>query len=547
MTDKLLSADLPGVLPDNRVLCGQCAYVTPMAELTRGAVFLRGIINGLVPESVAVLRQIAAHPELKQLLLIVALYPGSRTWDDVLLDLLKLQGSKPDRIQFRLLARRSGPDLPANLLWVQPGSSGHGHVITGNVSNLLAAARWDPTDAVLALPLEPTAAEALRKWFDNAHARSRPLTKETAAAPRLRLPEGDAEGERLWREYIDLLDRWDKGVSREVLVDPKTGEVESAVEPTPSEARVFPRPDPVLLAVQTVLAKGSVVAVDEASRAPPLSAPVKAEFFGERADIRSGAARRQQHFSVSLFDEDTARRLGRWKAAMSARLARCSLMLRDGVRWVPDAAHDLLKAEFAAVESEALEALKTATGGKAAADFVQTCLAKIEDDCKTLAKMIAPGRAPPPDLVTSVKSDLEKRLCKNLKQGMVPSVSRSLYQIVLSESEREGPWDQVQTLLASAARLPREIVSDPRRTLGLVTTPEKLVAAFNVFSDPLVARYLDGRRVDVQASRDLELIKTVQDHPTAKPKQRAYALFQLIRGDTHDTVRAALSDENPSE
>jgi hypothetical protein len=79
-----------------------------------------------------------------------------------------------------------------------------------------------------------------------------------------------------------------------------------------------------LLAVQTVLATGSVVAVDEASRAPPLSAPVKAEFFGERADIRTGAARRQR-FSVSLFDEDTARRLGRWKAAMSARLAACSL------------------------------------------------------------------------------------------------------------------------------------------------------------------------------------------------------------------------------
>ena len=182
-----------------------------------------------------------------------------------------------------------------------------------------------------------------------------------------------------------------QGRVREVLVDPKTGEVESAVEPTPSKTRIFPRPDPVLLAVQTVLAKGSVVAIDEASRAPPLSAPVKAEFFGERADIRTGAARRLQRFSVSLFDEDTARRLGRWKAAMSARLAACSLMLRDGVRWVPDAGYDLLKVEFAAVESEALEALKTATGGKAPADFVETCLAKIADDCKALAKMIAPG------------------------------------------------------------------------------------------------------------------------------------------------------------
>ena len=98
-------------------------------------------------------------------------------------------------------------------------------------------------------------------------------------------------------------------------------------------------------------------------------------------------------------------------------------------------------------------------------------------------------------------------------------------------------------LLASAARLPREIFSDSRRMLGHVTTPENLVAAFNVFSDPLVARYLDGRRVDVQARGDLELIETIQDHPTAKPKQWAYALFRLIGGATHDTVTAAAADD----
>ena len=225
---------------------------------------------------------------------------------------------------------------------------------------------------------------------------------------------------------------------------------------------------------------------------------------------------------------------------MSDRLAACSLMLRDGVRWVPDVAYDLLKAEFAAVATEALEALKAATGGQTPTKFVQTCLAKIEQDCVALAGMIAPGRAPPADLVASVKSDLENRLSQNLKQGMVPGISRSAYQIKLSESESDGPWDQVQTFLYSAARLPREIFSDSRRMLGLVTKPDLLVAAFNVFSDPLVARYLDGRRVDDQARRELELIKMIQDHPTAKPKQRAHALFHLIGGATQDTVTAAL-------
>ena len=353
-----LPTSFPGVLPDNRVVSGQRVYAAPLAELTRDAAYIRGIVSGLDGGGVGVLRRIIQRGELKHLLLIVALYGGSRTWDDVLIELLGIQNSTPDQVQIRLLPRQVGVDRPANLLWIHPSSGGHGHVIAGNVGNLLATELWDPTDAVLALPLEPAAAEALRKWFDNAHVRSRPLTKETAAAPRLRLPKGDAEGERSWREYLDLLEGHSQGISGDVNVDPETGEVLHAGGQTLSEAKMFPRPDPVLLAVQTALAKGSIVAIDQSSRAPPLSAPVKAEFFGERAETRSGAARRQQRFSVSLFDEDTARRLGNQRAAMSDRLAACSLMLRDGVRWVPDVAYDLLKDEFAAVETEALEALK---------------------------------------------------------------------------------------------------------------------------------------------------------------------------------------------
>jgi hypothetical protein len=471
-------------------------------ELTRGAAYIRGIVTGLNRGGVDVLRRITAEPELKHLLLIVALYGGSRTWDDVLIELLGIQNSSLDQVQIRLLARQVEADRPANLLWIQPSSGGHGHVIAGNVGNLLATQSWDPTDAVLALPLESAAAEALRKWFDNAHAQSSPLTKETAAAPRLRPPSGDAEGERMWREYLHLLEGRAQGISGDVSVDPETGEVLHAGGQTHSEVKIFPRPEPVLLAVQIALAKGSVVAVDQSDRAPPLSVPLKAELFGERAETRSGAARRHQRFSVSLFDEDTARRLGNHRAAMTDRLASCSLMLRDGLRWVPDVAYDLLKAEFAAVETEAQEALKAAIGGKTPEDFVQSRLGKIEQDCAALAGTISVGRAPPGDLVASVKSDLENRLSKNVKQGMVPGVSRSAYQIKPSESERESPWDQVQTLLYSAARLPREVFSDSRRMLGLVTKPDILVAAFNVFSDPLVARYLDGRRVDDQARRE---------------------------------------------
>jgi hypothetical protein len=190
-----------------------------LAELTRDAAFIRGVVTGLDRDGVGVLRRIIARPELKHLLLVIPVYGGSRTWYDVLFELLGVQNSVPDRVQIRLLARRGG-DRPANLLWIQSSGGRHEHVITGNVGNLLATQSWDPIDAVLAMPLEPAGAEALGKWFDSAHARSRPLTKETAAAPRLRPPKGDAEGEWMWRQYLELLEGSSEEISGDVSVDP---------------------------------------------------------------------------------------------------------------------------------------------------------------------------------------------------------------------------------------------------------------------------------------------------------------------------------------
>ena len=218
-------------------------------------------------------------------------------------------------------------------------------------------------------------------------------------------------------------------------------------------------------------------------------------------------------------------------------------MLRDGVRWVPNAAEDLLRVEFEAVEREAAAALQDAIGGRPAADFVEASLQRIAKDCATLAKEIAPGRKPPTDLVERVKADLTDRLRKNLEKGMTSGISRSQFQIIASESEREGPWDLVQTFLASAARLPRDVASKPRGTSLLKAKPEELLAAFDVFNDPLVAKYLDQRRVEYQARRELALIEEIEENPTATPKQRAYALYRLVKGEGDEAALAELPNE----
>jgi hypothetical protein len=81
----------------------------------------------------------------------------------------------------------------------------------------------------------------------------------------------------------------------------------------------------------------------------------------------------------------------------------------------------------------------------------------------------------------------------------------------------------------------------------MVSSAEALVAAFNIFDDPLVARYLDGRRVEQQARSELELIKSILEYQGATPKQRAHALFRLVEGKAHQEINAALTEPSIAE
>ncbi|HUY05079.1 MAG TPA: hypothetical protein VMV33_17515 [Rhodocyclaceae bacterium] len=536
--------EAPGFVPDNRVLDGQIEYAhpTPLGDLAAGATHIRGVVSGLDPHGLEWLRTMVGRTEVQHCSLVFALYGGCRTWDDVLIQALAIQNANPSHIEFRVLARRLGPDRPANLIWFQKGKGDAGIVVTGNVGNGFVVGGWDATDAVLALPLDAAGANAIRLWFDQAFLHGRPLTKATASAPRLRLPEGTEEGERLWRVYLATLDD-DAPATAIVTTDLSTGEVHSSAEATPSQSGEFPQPDPVLQAVQIALAKGSVVALDRAGRAPPLSAPLKAEYFGERAETTSGAALRQQSFKVSLFDAATSKRLETRRGEMTNRLARTSLMLRDGVRWVPGAADALLEAEFDEAKRLAGEALTAATSGKPAETFITERLKEITRNCADLARTIAPGREPPADLVTVIKEDLTQRLQANRDHGMVPGFNRSKIQISSAESDREGPWDQIATFLAAAARLPREVLTDRYRMQGLVADPDEFIKAFDIFGDPLVAQHLRGSRMVGQARADMQLVDEITRHTNANSKQRAHALFCLITGQGHDAAKAALTDD----
>lgn len=186
-------------MPDDRqsVRAGSNSYSepTPLHGLTQGMTEMYGLVGGIDHRGIEWLRWLAAQPQKPRGLIVLAVYAGSPTWDNVLMDVLDIQQGSADRLRFNVIARRHRPDRPANLLLLRSNPTNQGTVVIGDVANLLVDTSWDDTDAVLVMPLTTVGTEAIRRQMDWTEKRSKPLTAETA--PRLALPAGTEEGRRL--------------------------------------------------------------------------------------------------------------------------------------------------------------------------------------------------------------------------------------------------------------------------------------------------------------------------------------------------------------
>jgi len=546
-SDRELHLDLllGHVIPDTRVLQGLRRYAKPtvLRDVFDKATHVRGLASGLDHRGVEWLQHVAQQPNLLACHIVLGLYPGCPTWDNVLFDALEIQERPSSRMSFRVRARREGLDRPGNLLWVSRGNEAS-VLVAGNLGNGLIASRWDATDANLILPLTDIAEQALVNWFDLLHGNSRPLTRDTATAPKLRLPDGTEEGARLWRDYLAKLEAAE-AAQPGPAVDPETGEVDHPTDPPPSKQKIFPQPDPVLLAVQLAMAKGSLVALDRVDRIPPLDMPVRPEMLGEIGMRRVGGASRRVAYRVSLFDEQTQNRLNNRHGDASKRLSAFSLMIREGQRWMPQAAFPLFEQELAASQQKSREALLAAIGGKPAADVVTALSDKVKRELSELAKQAGVSAAPPESLLGDVLAGLKDRLEAHLGKEAAPGITRMEARLAPHEDAHQSPWGTVQTFLVAAARLPREVMSDLFRMRGLVTGAEAFLRAFDLFGDPLVHRYLARERVEDQAKQELEMVEGILSAETATPWHRAQALYCLITGAAPADVEKALFQQRP--
>jgi hypothetical protein len=545
----VIGISVPDLIPDARVQAAVGTYASPtcLNELVRKASEVYGLVSGLDQEGTAWLRSLATDCQVATAVLVLALYPGCRTWDDVLTEACDIQETSEGRIRFGLLAQRAGPARPGNVLWLREDKHHPGTAIIGNIGNFLVGASWDATDAVVTLPLTTVGAEKLRKWMDWIHAKSTPLTRATLAAPRLVPAEGTEEGRRHWKSYVALLDRNRPGHQDEpqVVVDPKTGEVSAADQKgqpvsTLTSAGTIRKVDPVLEAVQGVLSGGHLVSIDRVQRPPPLDAPLSPEMFGERRDNRAGAITRRQQFTISLFDEETRRALDNRRSDAARTLARFSLMLQENQRWMPQAAFPLFEKELDEAARRAMKALGTATNNASPADFVNGQRQKILSDCQSMLTQLGRSVAPDKALLEKVVAELLTRLEANVGSGMRTKLSLGTYQLVDTAREELQPWGTIQTFLAGSARLIREALVDPFHFRGLVAQKEEFVRAFNLFDDPLVVRFLHGARYDTDAKEQLRIIKLIEDDAGCSANTRCNALWKLTSGEPEGGVLAAL-------
>ncbi len=263
--------------------------------------------------------------------------------------------------------------------------------------------------------------------------------------------------------------------------------------------------------------------------------------------VRAASAERRGKWPIAsaCSTRETQKQLNNRHADASKRLSAFSLMVRDGQRWMPDAAFSLFEQELAASQQKSREALLAAIGNNEAADFVSALSDKVAKDLRELAKQAGVSTTPPDSLLSDVLELLKKRLETHLGKEAAPGIVQIEASLSAREDAHYSPWGTVQTFLASAARLPREVISDPFRMRGLVTKAEAFLGAFDLFGDPLVRRYLERERVDDQAEEELAMIEKIIGNETATPWHRAHALYRLITGAAAAEVTEALVQKRP--
>jgi len=289
---------------------------------------------------------------------------------------------------------------------------------------------------------------------------------------------------------------------------------------------------------------GSLVAVDKASRVPPLEAPVKPEWFGVDSFRQTGMVRAQTSIKVAPFDETMLKKIDRLRRVSGDLLPRYSFALAEGVRWIPKAAIPFFEDALTAANDEAKKLLGAVVRDNIEA-FLESQDDRIRADAQRMYEAYHPGGSIPDWAVSEIIDELKARLGRTRGETLIPKVAYSPLAFNPGQNTKwSSPWGPAFQLLKGVAEFRREAMTNTNRFFwqGTRTNEGALVKAMDVAGDYLVDEY-GARKAKQRAERELGLIKGLEAS-NADARDRCEALWKLmVDGDYTLAVRWSETNE----
>jgi len=355
------------------------------------------------------------------------------------------------------------------------------------------------------MPLDPTLSNDVREFLLAMWSIAVPLSPALCEVPDLYPPRGNEEGQIHWRAYeaqighalgaakptiADVPQLADGSLDEQALVH-AAGDVAGEVM-VKALNRAVPPVSPLQVKLTDLFARGSLMAVGQ--QAKPLSVPVPPSMFGQESEVRIGAVKQRQTFSIELFaDAPTRGRIEKLRTGTSDLLKRFSYSFGHGRYWVPDGARNALKAALEQLAARAGEEFNEAVQGDATR-FLSGREAAIDADLKAFFGKLFPGRTMPSRTTSDVLDLLKKRIESIQGGGFMPELSASRVSFEPKAADVPSHWNDALTLVRAVLTLPRELLSERYPDSAIKASGLSVPAylkVMNVISDGLVASVTD--------------------------------------------------------
>ncbi len=472
----------PFLWPEQRVHAGLAEYdVTPAwRDLLKNAHSLSGVVADLRQDGVDFLADaLREHTELR-CSLVVVLYPACATGPGELEALVRLSDAVSGRLELRVFLLPYIEDVPHHSLMLVPKGSASPLLLTGPAGNFGLEGRR-PDRVNLVTSPDSATVEAWRRWFDWLWATyTVRLRADTVAIPRLVRPQGTPEARRMWEDYMAACDNQEER-DVEVAVDQETGDVravvsaealegmttedrleafEEAQSKLPSAMMGVPRLDPTADKVARLYALGRLTSIDVATRLKPLKVPLSPRFFGDEGQREEGSVSRETRYAVSIFSKADQKKIEDLRTSAGKLLTVFSYPLSDGVRWLPDAASPLLRAEFEAREKEAREVLSALFDPSKIDEFVASIERRLRDDSNRMFQSLYPGKDLDDTNFARITDAVKERLRSVGTGSLLPQLTSTRVSFDSGAPVKSSPWGGAYHLLLSIAKFPAEVAKN---------------------------------------------------------------------------------------